>query len=448
MNQLQTGYLIQRETGCDNSTLFPSNEYFEKIVIESNSDFSNYGWEGDGSEVNPYKLDGISLHLYSSPLIEIRDTDAYFVLSNSILLITSDTQGPGIIFLENVSNGIISNCQLSDYAFAESNGIQGYRVSNISIIDCLISGDQGIFLEEAINCVINGNRITPRISDSSSFGIYILSSNQMLVQDNTVLYKQNGIQLMSTNNSILYCNSVFGCCRGLGFDDMKSHARQSKYNTIYNNSIGWSDDTNVFDFGLQNRWDDNISVGNIYSDYNETGNYIIPGGSGAVDKYPKKLIDDLFGPRIIHIFQYYGDHFVDPGPVNFTIYADVTDISGVDTVLLNFNGTVYSMNESTPNCYFKVFPYRGVYPGSIQFYYAFIANDTQGNYFETTGNIGYIAVWPQDIPYSPTSPFFPIATPIIIAIIISLTIIGTCIVYVDRQWTEEKIRYDEECGVS
>jgi len=452
INQLQTGGPIQKETVRDDFAPFVMGEDNSPIVIKSNSDFSNYGWGGDGSEANPYTLDGISLYTYMLPVLEIRDTDAYFVLSNSFLKLTSNYQGGGIITLTNVTNGIISNCQMGDYAFAESTGIQGYQVANISIINCLITGNQGIFLEGAINCVINGNRITPRISDISTFGIYILSSNQMLIYDNTVLYKQNGIQLMATDNSILYGNSIYGCYKGLGLDNTREHVGQSEHNTIYNNSIGWSENTNVFDFGFQNRWDDNISVGNAYSDYNESGDYIIFEAKGIVDRYPRKLIDDLFGPRIIHHFQNYGDDFVEPGPVNFTMYADVTDISGVDTVLLNFNGTVHkmnrSMNESTPNSYYTVFPYRGIYTKTIHFYYAFIANDTQGNYFETTDNYGDIALWHQDIPYSPIQPIFPLSLPFIIAIIIPFAIIGTCVAYVDRRWTNEKIRYDDEFDVS
>ena len=109
---------------------------------------------------------------------------------------------------------------------------------------------------------------------------------------------------------------------------------------------------------------------------------------------------------------------------------------------------MYQLSE--PNCFFKVLPYRGLYTGSIFFFYAFIANDTQANYFETTENKGYIAVWPMNDPYvpTPTPPIFPISVPFIVAIIIPFTIIGACIVYADHKWTDEKVRYDEEFGES
>ena len=61
--------------------------------------------------------------------------------------------------------------------------------------------------------------------------------------------------------------------------------------TIYNNSLGWNEEDNAYDnHGSNNIWDDGVSVGNAWSDYDGSGVYEIWGSSNSVDRYPSILL--------------------------------------------------------------------------------------------------------------------------------------------------------------
>ena len=53
------------------------------------------------------------------------------------------------------------------------------------------------------------------------------------------------------------------------------------YNTIIDNVLNAEDD------GLNNTWDDGISEGNYWSDWDGDGEYEISGYANAVDRYPR-----------------------------------------------------------------------------------------------------------------------------------------------------------------
>jgi hypothetical protein len=125
-------------------------------------------------------------------------------------------------------------------------------------------------------------------------------------------------------------------------------------------------------------------------------------GNG-VDRYPTKLTEDTFGPYIEHSFGY---HTVDLiGPIDsFLMTAEVTDLSGVDTVLLNISGDVHELTESEtrPDFYSVSVPVRG----DLLKYYLW-ANDSLGNSFRTGLQWGYLSVSLYSSPSSNTTPTGP-----------------------------------------
>ncbi|MBY8997796.1 MAG: right-handed parallel beta-helix repeat-containing protein [Candidatus Thorarchaeota archaeon] len=377
------------------SNPFTLSEYDDPIVITSNSDFASQGWSGNGSKTNPYLLDGISLFTSFTPAIEIRNTDAYFVLNNSI--ISSQFSGR-LISLSNITNGKISNCDLkydSKYAWWESgDGIYGGHVSNSSIKDCRLRVVDGLIFENSAHCNLSGNAF---VGIANRDGVRIKNSNNMNVSDNLLLYNHYGIRLEDSSYCILTDNVIIGCRYGMGIIRGNALNRPER-NVVYNNSFGWITPSVVFDGGSDNQWDDNISLGNAYSDYDGSGSYEIPGEAGSVDRYPRLLDEDVYGPKIVpDIGSWATVTYSWPGPMVFTFTADVTDNSGVDTVLLNLNGTAYEMNRYADSEFFIDFPYQGVYEGLITFTYNFWANDTLGNSQETDsyyGGFGYGVVRP------------------------------------------------------
>ena len=56
---------------------------------------------------------------------------------------------------------------------------------------------------------------------------------------------------------------------------------------IYNNSFWYNNQANAIDNGNSNFWDDGVSLGNQWDDYNGTGLYSIAGSAGSVDHFPR-----------------------------------------------------------------------------------------------------------------------------------------------------------------
>ncbi len=58
----------------------------------------------------------------------------------------------------------------------------------------------------------------------------------------------------------------------------------------HGNQLGYNGESNASDEeGTDNSWDDGVSLGNYWGDYDGTGVYTIPGSTGSVDRYPRKM---------------------------------------------------------------------------------------------------------------------------------------------------------------
>jgi hypothetical protein len=63
----------------------------------------------------------------------------------------------------------------------------------------------------------------------------------------------------------------------------------SSNNLIFGNAIGWNAFRNAEDAGTDNSWDDGVSLGNWWSDFNSTESdvYEIEGRANSQDNYPQ-----------------------------------------------------------------------------------------------------------------------------------------------------------------
>ncbi len=111
-----------------------------QIIIQNDADFSflagMYGWQGNGSASNPYIIENIEIvgrSNYSdfTGLITINNTRSFFIIRNCILRDFQAYYASGI-YLENVSNGEIYNCEIYNI-----NGMYGagIRIMNSTFID-------------------------------------------------------------------------------------------------------------------------------------------------------------------------------------------------------------------------------------------------------------------------------------------------------------------------
>ena len=239
-------------------TMIAQYEISEPLIIQSNMDFEALGATGTGTLLDPFTFDGLQISNASS-CIQVVNTTAYFVISYCKL--ESDDTYPVIVF-DNVENGQVEHCEVSGL----STGIDIWQSQDCNVIE---SSFVGVW-----------------------HGVRVRSSSSCLVLENTIRSNQRGIFFQDSEfcdvlNNSLYDNSEYGV-----FIDIFSHN-----NSVYGNSIGWNA-RNVWDVGVNNTFDDGVSLGNAWSDYNASEPYLIPGTGGAIDAYAE-LLNDTMNPSIV-----------------------------------------------------------------------------------------------------------------------------------------------------
>ncbi|MFX1559148.1 MAG: right-handed parallel beta-helix repeat-containing protein [Promethearchaeota archaeon] len=233
----------------------------DPIHIGANSDFALVGATGVGTPSDPYRFENLTIASNATCII-VENTTAHFVISNCRL----ETFGAsGAITFSNVENGRVVSCEVANAAFG------------ITVIDSL-----NVSLE---NTTIYG----------SSYGIALNGVANATIVDCTIFYNYRGVVLDRTNRSQVRHNTVYGNMQlgiQIGFS--------SHNNSIYGNSIGWNV-MNAIDTGADNYFDDNVSIGNRWSDFNESESYVITGTANSVDSFAQ-LLEDNVAPYLMPIY--------------------------------------------------------------------------------------------------------------------------------------------------
>ncbi len=228
------------------------------ICIRDNSDFVLFGAVGNGTPSNPYRLENLDV-MSNLTCIIVEGTTAHFSISNCIL----ETSGrQDTILLTNVENGRVERCEIK-------------------------RGVNGISVTDSSNIVIESSLI-----HSSRFGIFLeRTSNSTVVSCNS-FYNNRGVVLDGTNHCQILNNEIYGnWYHGL---ELSSSCHN---NSIYGNFIGWNGVSsqywyNAIDDGEDNYFDDKISIGNQWSDFNELEEYVISGDANSIDSFAQLLEDD------------------------------------------------------------------------------------------------------------------------------------------------------------
>lgn len=237
-------------------------EYHDPIVISSDNDFNLQGWPGDGSEGNPYLIDGLEIHTTDTS-IRIEDVRVHFKINGCLLTGSGLHSGKGI-YLENTTNGIVdssrtdfkqmgvwikdsANCTVSRCVFENgdygvivqysenitihdnamggirSYGIDFYFVDNSKVTENMINGggESGIYLYESDNCYVGTNLVSNSGFGAyeeelypTGFGINLGNCFNDTVHDNIIHdVRDVGIWVASAPNSTITNNTVWGCGR-------------------------------------------------------------------------------------------------------------------------------------------------------------------------------------------------------------------------------------------
>jgi len=255
------------------------------IIICSDSDLEEQGWQGNGTLEEPYLIEGLNITSEEVCII-LKNTTKHLIIQDMYLHLSS--HGTTIISLSNITNVEIRNCYFSSKSEAShwdlfNSELNGYGVHGQSLTNVTIISNEfreilcGIIMEDSDSCHLKDNMITWELHSTLPYrihGISFTNVNHSQVLNNTILHSITGISIINSNNNFILNNTVVSYHNGL-------RVRDGNHNWLYQNRIGWAMDYNGFDQGFANHWDDNISVGNAWSDYNETGQYDIGGDAGS-----------------------------------------------------------------------------------------------------------------------------------------------------------------------
>ncbi len=165
------------------------------------------GWcSGSGISGDPYIIEHIKIGGQdSSNCIEIQNSDAYFIIRNSMFYEASNGIYDASIKLNSVSNGVINN---NNCSYNNANGITLVNCQDIDITENLINqnGRSGIVLINSDNIDIENNEET--INHNNLYGIHLDNSHYNNITNNTVSYNQIGIFLNESNYNIISKNDL------------------------------------------------------------------------------------------------------------------------------------------------------------------------------------------------------------------------------------------------
>jgi parallel beta-helix repeat protein len=198
---------IARNTG---QQTIPADSYtlHSPITINSNADFSSQGWPGNGTSINPYVIEGLSINS-DTVSISITNTTAYFEVKDCVIFCNSFSLHPGIHF-ENVVHGTIRNCIISRHY----TGISTYDSSSCTLMNntATVNYWSGFFLNHSDNCTLTNNSAVI----NSQFGFSLFSSYNCTLTNNTATSNEYGLYLNDSNNFTLMDNTLFD--NGLVFE--------------------------------------------------------------------------------------------------------------------------------------------------------------------------------------------------------------------------------------
>ncbi len=290
------------------------------IYIDDNSDFITLGFSGNGTQINPFLIEGLNISNPTGSTINIQGTTAFFIIRNNFLDGLS-TASIGILF-QSVLYGLIENNTVKNFfdhsikiAQSSHNGIRSNRIlDNITIgfhySEIYLTGSLNntitnnfIYNNHFANAIYladssPSNQITGNvISNIHGDGIHILNSNDNILYNNSISFNGTGIVVTNSDNSLIYGNR-FQSDNGLRIDSTSDNNRIKINNFMEDNGASDDGSSNVFSF---NYWQNYVGV-----DGNNDGiidsSYSLGGSASNRDSYPmtSEIFDLLIPPTIIY----------------------------------------------------------------------------------------------------------------------------------------------------
>ncbi len=216
------------------------------LEIDEDNDFISYGFNGSGTEVDPYRIENLNITTSEDHCIFINNVSKYFVIQNCYL-----DSGRSAIHLYYIAHGIgliFNNTCCNNYEATGSYGeiygygmeIQGAPGTTIIENTCYSNDIFGILISESPNSEIQNNHCY----NNTESGILVLTSDETLVEDNIC------------HNNTLYGIELYGRY-GYSYWDTSNDCTV-KSNICYDNSAG------ISMFGVNNTIEGNLCYDNEY----------------------------------------------------------------------------------------------------------------------------------------------------------------------------------------
>lgn len=234
----------------------PSNPF----RINSDSDFATLGLSGDGSEENPYVIQGYGINGEGQGYcLYVGNTTAHFVVKHNYFYGASGNSAIYFrnngLYLFNVANGTVFDNTISNN---DGNGIYLDETKNNNLIsDNNVQSHiyYGIYLRDTSPTTIVNN-----VLEDNARGISILRGHESLISDNTVTGNAYGIHIASSDDCIVKGN-VVSSSTNTGIRLLVSSGITVHHNSIIGNAV------QAYDSGTSN-WNAPYPYGgNYWDDY-------------------------------------------------------------------------------------------------------------------------------------------------------------------------------------
>ena len=195
---------------------------------------SHYDWcSGSGNWTDPYIIENVTIDGQGSGnCIEIRNSDAYFIIQNCSLYNSGSYSDNAGIKLYYVDNGKIINNNCSDnsyygiYLGGSSNNTLSGNTANNNL--------WGIYLDHSDNNTLSGNT-----GNNNAYGISLIYSDNNTLSGNTANNNSHGIYLYSSRNNTLSGNTADNNYYGIRIEN-------SNNNTISENNASNNDNAGIY----------------------------------------------------------------------------------------------------------------------------------------------------------------------------------------------------------
>ena len=193
---------------------------------------------------------------------EVSDSEDgfYVIYSDDVNILSNSFNGVhrGLILAQGKGFNVINNTVSS----AESHAISLHMIESSTFVENSVESSQtGYRIDDAVQCYFSENYL--HLNDRG-----ILATRMM---------------------NCLFTNNTFS----ENYEYAVWFDQDSSENEFYWNDLSGDSEFFAKDVGSSNLWDDNVSLGNDWGDYQGYGAYIISGMSGSIDRYPEGFRADF-----------------------------------------------------------------------------------------------------------------------------------------------------------